>query len=156
MKPVLVLALGNPCAGDDGIGCAVAERISADAELAARADVVCAGTDLFRHARELAGRSRVIIVDAALGDGRELEVRAIPHPPPTSDRRSDAHALDPVGAVSLLRSLEPDIAAAEIWWLLIQVPQVALHAGLSPEAADRLPEAAAEVRRLVLDSPRPA
>ena len=151
MKPVLVLALGNPLVGDDAIGCVVAERVAADPEVAARADINCGGTDLFRRAPELAGRNRIIIVDAALTDAPDLQVRAVPHPPPAEDRRSHAHALDPVGAVNLLRSLDAAIAAADTWWVLIEVPRVALHPGLSAGAAAHLPEALAAVRRLVLE-----
>ncbi|NJD09243.1 MAG: hydrogenase maturation protease, partial [Gemmatimonadetes bacterium] len=78
MKPVLVLALGNPLAGDDAIGCVLAERLAAEPEVIARADVICAGTDLFRQARELAGRARLLLVAAALPAAPPLSVRVVP------------------------------------------------------------------------------
>lgn len=153
MKPVLVLALGNPLAGDDAIGCVVAQRLAADATIAERADVVCCGSDLFRQAHELAGRSRIILVDAALSDSPTLRVRSAPHPLPAEDRRIHAHALDPVGAMDLLRSLEPGVAATDTWWLLIEVPQVAMTPGLSAGTAAHLPEALAALQALVLQAP---
>jgi hydrogenase maturation protease len=101
----------------------------------------------------MAGRSRLILVDAALTDAPVPSVRALPHPPPAQDRRVHAHALDPVAALNLLRSLDPALAAAETWWLLIEVPQVALGPGLSATAHAHLPAAVAELRRLVLEPP---
>jgi hydrogenase maturation protease len=156
LKPVLVLALGNQLAGDDALGCWLAEQAAADPELSARADVICAGTDIFRRAGDLAGRDRIIILDAAIGGAGAASVRVLPHPLPPASRRSNAHALDPVAALDLLRSLEPAIAAAEVWWLLVEVPGVTLGPQISADAAARLPEAMAVLRRLVLELTRPS
>jgi hydrogenase maturation protease len=153
VKPVLVLGLGNPVAGDDGIGCLLAGRLAAEPELAERADVICAGSDIFRRAAELAGRRRVVLVDAALTTEATCSVRVLPHPPPAPERRVHAHALDPVAAITVLRSVEPAIAAAETWWLLVDVPQLALGPGLSDSAAALFPEALEALRRLVLELP---
>jgi len=154
MKPVLVLALGNALAGDDAVGGEVARALTTDPAADALADVVLAGTDLFRHAHEMNGRRRVVIVDAALGTGDVASVRVLPHPLPAAERRSHAHALDPVGAVDLLKSLVPELAATEIWWLLVEVPEVAAARGLSAITAAQVPEAVAALRSLVLGTPR--
>jgi hydrogenase maturation protease len=149
MKPVLVLALGNPLVGDDGVGGGLARLAAADPEISARADVINAGTDLFRQATQLPGRQRIIIVDAALTTAAVSAVRVVPHPPPAADRRSSAHALDPVAAVQLLRSVLPEVAAVAIWWLLIEVPEIRSGPGVSPASGALLPQALAALRELV-------
>jgi hydrogenase maturation protease len=150
VKPGLVLALGNPLAGDDGVGWLLAERLAADAQIRREADVVCAGTDVYRCSEALAGRQRVVIIDAALSAAADLRVRTVAHPPPAGERRSSAPALDPVAAVSLLRELQPELQGAEIWWVLLDVPEIALGVGLSAGAARQLPEAVEAVRQLLL------
>lgn len=152
MKPIVIVALGNRLAGDDAIGPLVADAFLADARLAALADVVCAGTDLFRLADQLRGRERIILVDAALTTEPELQVHASHHPPTALERRMHAHALDPVGAMDLLRALDPRVAATETWWLLIDVPEVRLGPGVSAETAAHVPEAVAHLAHLV-DAP---
>ena len=155
MKPVLVLALGNSLAGDDAVGGLLADRLVTDAEVMREADVVCGGTDVYRCDAVLAGRTRVVIVDAALTDDADLFVRTMPHPLPTEWRRSHAHALDPAAAISLLRALQPEIGAADIWWILVDVPGIALGPGLSAAVEGHLHEALEAVRRLVLDQVLP-
>lgn len=150
MKPVLVLALGNSLAGDDAAGLELATLAAADPDISSHAEVIHAGTDIFRHAHLLAGRHRVVLVDAALKSGGGVAIRLLSHPLPTAERRPNAHALDPVAAVQLLRSVIPELAAAEIWWLLIELPSVALGVGLSPAARDALPPALAALREVVL------
>lgn len=151
MKDVLVLALGNVLAGDDAVAHEVLRGLEADTEVRALADLVAAGTDLFRQAEHMAGRSRLVIVDAALGDGPTPSVQVLRHPLPGAARRAHAHALDPVGALDLLRSIEPAIAALETWWLLVDVPEVTTGAGLSAAVRPLVPAATARLRELVLE-----
>lgn len=150
MKDVLVLALGSVLAGDDAVAHAVLRGVAGDPDVCARADLVAAGTDLFRQAEQMAGRARLVIVDAALSDAGTPSVQALRHPLPGRARRAHAHALDPVGALDLLRSIEPRIAATETWWLLVDVPEITLRSGLSPAVRQLVPAAAARLRELVL------
>ena len=149
MKPVLVLALGNPLVGDDDVGAHVLAAIADDPAVADVADLEHGGTDLFRAAERIVGRRALVLVDAALGTGAP-RVALRRHPPPVAgDTRRHAHDLDPVAALELLRRHDPRIAAVTAWWLLVEVPELALQRGLSPEAAALVGRAAAQLRALI-------
>ena len=64
MKPLLIVGLGNPLMGDDGVGAVLAESLAGRAD----ADVLIGGTDLLRCAAQIEGRERVILIDAVIGD----------------------------------------------------------------------------------------
>jgi len=69
MKPILILGLGNPLQGDDGVGCHVAQEFERQS-LSGRAlpddvEVMDGGTPGVGLLNLFEGRSRVIIVDAA-------------------------------------------------------------------------------------------
>lgn len=150
MKPVLVLALGSPLAGDDDVAAHVLAALAADPAVADVAELVTAGTDLFRHADRIPGRERLVLVDAALSSAPAPRVTVHPHPPPAAEtRRTHAHDLDPVAALELLRRSDPAIAAVPAHWLLVEVPELALGSGLSPAAAALVADAARTLRFLV-------
>ena len=151
MKPVLVLALGSPVFGDDDVGAHVLAALADDPEVAAVAELGRGGTDLFRLADRIPGRGRLVLVDAALGTGAaRVVVRR--HPPNApGERRTHAHDLDPVAALELLRRHDPAIAAVPAWWLLLDVPELALRAGLSATARTLVKDAAVQLRALVLE-----
>src|ERR1039457_3848424 len=58
MKPLLIIGLGNPLMGDDGVGAQLAESLAGRAD----ADVLFGGTDLLPCAGELEGRQPVILI----------------------------------------------------------------------------------------------
>ena len=70
MKPNLVLGLGNPLMGDDGIGCVLAERLASDPRLPADTEVLVAGSDLLRFAGRMEYRQRVILIEMPGYHGR--------------------------------------------------------------------------------------
>jgi hydrogenase maturation protease len=158
MKPRLVIGLGNPLMGDEGIGWHVAERLAGDARLPADVEVVCGGTDLLRHADRMEQRRRVIVIDALRVDaepgnvwvgedpGGESSGAGAPvfgsaadsagQPLPALDNRQDnAHCLSAVQAIQLLRMT----TRVPITLLGISVCRADLQAGLSPELAARMP-----------------
>jgi hydrogenase maturation protease len=63
-KPILILGLGNPLRGDDGVGCQVAE-VLARQTLPPDVEVMDGGTPGVGLLHILEGRRRVILVDAA-------------------------------------------------------------------------------------------
>lgn len=63
MKPILILGLGNPLQGDDGVGCRVAQELEART-LPDNVDVIDGGTPGIGLLNLFEGRRRVIIVDA--------------------------------------------------------------------------------------------
>jgi len=148
MKPLLVIGLGNPLMGDEGVGWQVAERLSGDPRLPADAEVVCGGTDLLRHAGRMEQRRRVIVVDALRDDAEPGTVWAWEErgagaagdsacqPFPQLDNGQDnAHCLSAVQAIQLLRMTVP----VPITLLGISIPSATLQPGLSPELAARMP-----------------
>lgn len=64
MKPILILGLGNPLQGDDGVGCRVAQELE-KRELPDQVEVMEGGTPGIGLLNLMQGRARVIIVDAA-------------------------------------------------------------------------------------------
>ena len=133
MKPVLVIGLGNSLMGDDGIGCAVAERLAADPRLPSSAEVVSGGTDLLRYMDQVENRSRVVIIDA-FQDGGELG--AVSTIDAASDRQEHVHHLSVTQAVQLLRLT----SHAQFTLLGVSVGSVAFGSGLSPALEARLDE----------------
>lgn len=64
MKPTLVLGLGNPLQGDDGVGCRVAQTLEGQV-LPDDVEVMDGGTPGVGLLNLFDGRDRVIVVDAA-------------------------------------------------------------------------------------------
>ncbi len=134
MKPLLVIGLGNPLMGDDGIGWRVGERLAADPRLPADAEAICGGTDLLRCAGWIEGRRRVVLVDAVVdgeppGTVSALDERTV------ELRQTNAHQLSAVQAMQLLRLTTP--AAFKL--LGVSVESVHATGELSPALAGRLP-----------------
>ena len=148
MKPVLVLALGNALAGDDGVACEVAARLERDPGLEGAIDVHCAGTDLLHAAPLIQGRRRLIIIDATLTADDRPAVDVVPHGALEAQRTGGAHSLDPVAALQLLRALDGDIASVDAYWILVGVSSIRLGRGLSAAADALVPEVIASVAAL--------
>jgi hydrogenase maturation protease len=142
----LVLGLGNPLMGDDGIGAHLTRRLRAHPRLPPDTDVLECGTDLLRLSHELTGRAWVILVDALLdpsapgalhrfdGDLAELDERA-----------EGAHCLSPVQALRLLRCVHPALRSVPVTFLGIAVGDARISHALSPALAARLDALVEEV-----------
>jgi len=136
MKPVLVIGLGNPLMGDEGVGCHVAERLSADPRLPDRVEVMSGGTDLLRHADRMERASRVIVIDAIADKAEPGTVTVFGDAPAVlENRQEDAHTLSAVQAIQLLRMT----LAAPITLLGISITRAGFGPGLSPRLAARMP-----------------
>jgi hydrogenase maturation protease len=137
MKPLLIIGLGNSLMGDDGVGCAVTERLAQDPRLAEEAEVLCGGTDLLRFSGEMHGRRRVVAIDA-VQDGREpgtvCELQT--DDPALHMREEHAHALSAVAAIRLLRMVVP----ARYTLLGISIPSASAGTHMSGALQARLPE----------------
>ncbi len=133
MKPRLVIGLGNPLMGDDGVGCRVAERLAADPRLPPGVEVISGGTDLLRCAGQIEGRTSVLVVDAVQTGAEPGSVQEID--PQIPDRQDHAHHLSAAQALTLLRMLTP----APVRLLGIAVRSAACEPDLSPALAARVP-----------------
>jgi hydrogenase maturation protease len=139
MKPLLIVGLGNPMMGDDGVGALVVESLAGQVD----ADTLLGGTDLLRHAGEMEGRERVILIDAMEGD--VAGVITVTDEDPPEALSAGAHALSAPAAVRLLRPLMPEV---RFTWLLMGVHSARMGEGLSPELAAALPRLRERVMEL--------
>ena len=89
MKPILILAMGNPSRGDDAFGPLLAERLTQWLGRQAEAtqnqiEVICEQQLMVEHVDDLQGRQHILFIDAAAtGDpvARLTGVDALPQPP---------------------------------------------------------------------------
>lgn len=148
MKPTLVLGLGSPLSGDDGIGSYVAQRLADDPRAARDADILDGGTDVLRDADRMTGRERVILVDAILDDSPPGTVTVLEAEDQRIDRhRQHAHHLSAPEAVRMLKTLIPSLETTRFKFVLISIHAVREAAELSPELARELPRITRRVRR---------
>jgi hydrogenase maturation protease len=104
VAPVLVFGWGNPSRGDDALGPMLLEQL--DALLAA---TPLRGVELLtdfqlqvEHALDLAGRQRVLFVDASLNCAAPCEVTALTA---ARDMSFSTHAMSPQAVMQVFRDL---------------------------------------------------
>jgi hydrogenase maturation protease len=137
--PVLVLGLGNPLCGDDGIGARVAAALAADPRLPGGVEARRAGSDLLRLADALSGRRHVVLVDAILDPERCGAVNVVADIRSLDNYQGHAHHLSAVQSLALLRTVRPELAASAVTWVTIAVGDVRIARGLSPALEAALP-----------------
>jgi hydrogenase maturation protease len=145
-----VIGIGQPAAGDDGVGIAVLRHLREQGGLD--------GADLVEAAEPsalipwLEGADPVVLVDAVLGGGAPGDVLRL-----TPESLAGAgvqplstHGMGVAQAVELARTLAPDTSARRIWivGVCIARPERYAHA-LSVEVERAVPRAAAEVASLL-------
>lgn len=157
MKPPLLVGIGNPLAGDDGIGWHVAERLRTAGSNASGWDILQA-TDLLRLQDTLEGRSSLVLVDAILDDGPCGEVIRFTDLRDLEERGVSVHHLPPVQALRMLQCLYPAIQDVPVTFLGIAVENVQVHHALSPALADHLDTITARVLTVLetIDTTAPA
>lgn len=108
MKPILVLGLGNPLQGDDGVGCRVAQTLEA-LPLPDDVEVMDGGTPGVGLLNLLDGRDQVIVIDAAEMErepGTVIRFRPEDVTLTGSNQRFSLHRSGVADALSLARALE--------------------------------------------------
>jgi hydrogenase maturation protease len=135
MKPLLVIGLGNPLMGDDGVGCAVVECLAADRRLPDCVEVMIGGSDLLRCAGQMEGRSRVVVIDALQDGGEPGGVLLFEEGAGLDDRQGHAHHLSAAQAIRLAQM----ITRVPCTLLGISIPSVTAGPRLSPALGARLP-----------------
>ena len=153
----LVLGLGNPLLGDDGIGWLVARRV-AD-EMAARDEVEVDWVALggLRLMERLVGYERAVLVDAAstgeTGPGvvRTLTLDELPER--SAGRLGSPHDMSLAAALALGRSLGAPLPERPLVVTVEAEPASEVGEGLSPLVAAALPRATEAVLRLVRGDP---
>lgn len=104
VAPVLVFGWGNPSRGDDALGPLFVEQLVAQCDTQSPAIVECL-TDFqlqVEHALDLAGRQRVLFVDASLNCAAPFEVTALIA---ARDASFSTHAMSPQAVMQVFRQL---------------------------------------------------
>jgi hydrogenase maturation protease len=128
IAPCLVIAVGNPSRGDDGLGPALLERLSgAGAERDGEVELLTDFQLQIEHALDMQGRRAVLFVDAAwpgaAAGAALVPIDADARPPPAS------HALRPQAVLHVAEQLNG--RAPPAWQLAIEGQSFALGEGLS-------------------------
>jgi hydrogenase maturation protease len=139
-KPILILGLGNPLQGDDGVGCRVAQALEQHT-LPDDVEVMDGGTPGVGLVNLWEGRQRVIIVDAAeMGQAPGSVVRFRPEDVKLtgSAQRFSLHRSGVADALALAREL--NLALPEIVVFGVQPARVDWSQSLSPEVQAAVPQ----------------
>jgi hydrogenase maturation protease len=140
VRHVLILGLGNPLLGDEGIGVRVVEELQG-LELPDGVTVVEGGTAGLGLIGLMEGYQKVIIVDAAdMGHPPGCVVRFTPLEAQlkTVEAPLSLHQIGLGEALTLAEALE--VAPAERIIIGVQPRQVEMGAGLSPEVERAIPK----------------
>lgn len=139
VKPILVIAVGNPSRGDDAIGPLLAARIEAlglpDVEVVTDFQLAP------EHALDLVGRERVIFVDAGEGTPDPYELRRVTA---QDDFTYTSHAMSPEAVLATYARVT-DEPPPEAWVLCVRGESFELGEPLSAAAAGRLEAASREL-----------
>jgi hydrogenase maturation protease len=136
--PVLVIGLGNPLAGDDGVGWHVVEELERR-HLPPEIELIRGGTDLLALQLQIEGRRHVILVDALLGPGNVGDLFVTDNADELDDRQGGAHQLSAVQALALMRAVVPAVRTTRVTWIAVEIGVVTPGAMLSPELRAALP-----------------
>jgi hydrogenase maturation protease len=134
--PLLVLGVGNPSRGDDALGSMFVERAS---ELL-RAEVDAGRVEFLtdyqlqvEHSLDLAGRERVLFVDASVKADAPYEYSRVE---PCRDESFSSHAMSPAAVLDTHRTIVGEPPPA--WVLAIRGESFELGDGLTQAAAQNL------------------
>jgi len=147
VKHVLIMGLGNPLLGDEGIGVRVVEELKG-LELPEGVVVVEGGTTGLGLIGLMEGYERVIIVDAAdMGHppGRVVRFTPLEVQLKTAEAPLSLHQIGLEEVLALAEALE--VAPAELVIIGIQPSLLEVGVGLSPEVEGAIPQ----IIRIILD-----
>ncbi|MBD3278052.1 MAG: hydrogenase maturation protease [Candidatus Aegiribacteria sp.] len=147
----LILGLGNPILGDDGIGCLVADRLKADFKTEDNIEVISASVSPLRMVDEIAGKERLIIIDSAstgsLEPGTLFEIEpSRKRPAPATTHSFSLDQLQEIGA-SLGLSMPRYV---KMYGIEI-VPPREYTSTLSPGIKTKIPELVREIASREMD-----
>ena len=148
MKPQLVIGLGNPLMGDEGVGCLLAERLASDPRLPEDIEVFDGGSDLLACADRMSGRTRVTLLDALLDPSEPGAVRVFEGDFSALETgQPGAHALSAVAALQLLQVAYPELRDVRFKLITVAIDSASFGADPSPQLAAKLPQLLAHVLR---------
>jgi hydrogenase maturation protease len=130
--PLLVIGWGNPSRGDDALGPLFVDRLRTALGEPAGVDWLTDYQLQVEHALDLAGRERVLFVDASMRCAVPFEVSAVQ---PARDASFSTHAMSPAAALQVLHDIGEGGRAPACWLLAIRGERFDLG---DPPGADAL------------------
>ena len=143
MKPNLVIGLGNPLMGDEGVGWHILDRLAGDPRLPQDTDLLWGSTDLLACAGQMEGRRRIILVDAMLDASPAGSVAVYSDRDgflPLEERQEHAHQLSVVQAIRLLQACSPSLRTVPFTLIAIAIDSARVTMELSPALSAGMPE----------------
>lgn len=140
MEEVLVVGLGNPLMGDEGVGVLLVRRLEAEADHLAGVEFLDAGTGGVALVHAMAGRRRVIFIDCARMEEAPGTMRRFTDAQVRSRKEMPGlslHEADLMDIIGLARRLGQ--CPEQVVVFGIQPASVQQREGLSPEIQKRLP-----------------
>jgi len=144
VRPVLVLAWGNPSRGDDALGPALLEMLETRQRASDELDHVELLTDFqlqVEHALDLQGRERVLFIDASVSAQAPWELSALQ---PQRDTSYTSHAMSPAAILAVYEQIN-DGPPPPAWLLSIRGYAFELGQPLSAQAGSNLQDAFSKV-----------
>lgn len=151
----LVIGLGNPILGDDGVGWRVAHEVQTRLTDPA-VEIACLALGGVALMERMAGYRRVIIIDAmATGAplGSVLSVPLEEFPDPSSGHTASGHDTSLATALTMGRELGVPLPE-EVWIVAVEVQRLyEFSVGLSPAVMAAVPAAASRVEAWLMAEP---
>lgn len=149
----LVLGLGNPILGDDGVGWQVVTELQRQENGAVGVEMDCLSLGGLRLMERMLGYERVILVDALVSEADPPgQVRVLPLdalPDPSASHTVSAHDVSLQTALEMAQRLGWE-TPSQLWVVGISVtPNFDFSETLSPAVAAALPQAIQAVRELL-------
>ncbi len=151
MKKTLVLGLGNPILGDDGVGWKVAEAVQALMQDSVEVDFASLGG--LSLMERMLGYSHVVLIDCletgghSIGDVRSMPLADLENP--TAGHSASAHDTSLLTALETARTMGAEIPARVDVVTIEAKLSYDFSESLSPEVAAAVPIATKEVLRLL-------
>ncbi len=151
----LVIGLGNPILGDDGVGWTVAELVRAAITPKASVEVDCVSLGGLSLMERMIGYQRVILIDSMeTGQGPEGRVKVFPLfalPNPMAGHSASPHDTSLINALQAARALGANVPE-RVEVVAIEVKKVYdFSEELSPAIALAVPQATQRVLKLLKD-----
>lgn len=149
-KPVVVLGLGNPLMGDEGIGVRIIEILQGQAQSYPNAEFIDAGTGGLSILHMISGRQKAIIIDCALMGDEPGDVRIFGSDDVKTTKKlahQSLHEADIIKVIEMSRQLGegPD----EVTFVGIEPESITERLGLSDTLENKTDEYADAVRKVL-------
>lgn len=148
----LILGLGNPILGDDGVGWRVAQEVQARLDGKGDVEVDCLSLGGLRLMERMIGYERVILIDSLVTSsptpGRVHVLSLSDLPDPSTGHTTSAHDVSLQTALQMAVKMGFPIPQ-EVWVVGVEViPTLDFSESLSPEVEAAIPQAWRAVQEL--------